>query len=961
MTGRPSYSELARRVKELENESNRCKQAEERLLKYQSILSAVHDPMSFVDRDYVYQAVNDAYGSEFQKKSSDIVGLRVVDLLGTDVFENTIKERFDHALAGEEIHYEAWIEHPVCGRRYMQMSYYPFFENGSTVTGVVVRAHDLTQFKFTEDNLRIYELIISMIKYPMSFVDQNYVYKAVNDAYLKIFQKRREEIIGHSVADLLGQEVFETQVKGFLDRSLAGEEIHYEDWFDYPGWGHIYVQQSYYPFYQDDKTITGIVSSAYDITDHKLTEDELHRISQELLIRNHIDQVCLSVSDDMVCHDILQVLLQASASRYGLFVHLDPIGNMVYTSITFDGDEQFQVLGETALFSKDKWPSVMIRALEGKYPLISNQPVMVKAEGMAVCRLMIVPIIYNDMAIGMLVVAERDTQYVQTDMNLLESIANGIAPILNARLQQNREEMERKQAEEELRLAHDELEIQVEKRTFELIKANMQLKKEIEERKQAEKALKQSEKEFRSLFENIHDVYYRTTLDGEIVKTSPYVEKMLGYTHEEFVGTNIKDYYVNPKERKRMLSAVNLNGSIRNFQTRLRRKDGSILWVATNVSVFRDEQGNIAGIEGLAQDITIRIEMEKALKQREETISIQYRGVPIPTFTWRRSKNDFILVNYNKAAEAFTKGYISYFVGKSAKELYKRRPDILRDFERCYRTKRLIKLETPYRMFTTDEEKYIALTIAFVPPDMVMVHMEDITERKMAEEKLKRSEKNLRLLSSQLLSAKEDERKRIAQELHDSVGQYLTSIKFKNENILNKMEKQDVDFDLQLLRDSVPIIQDAIDEVRRISMDLRPSTLDDFGILATISWLIREFQSIHANIKIETKIEIEEDEVPEELKVVIFRILQEGLNNVAKHSQARMVEVLLQKKGNTRELFISDNGVGFDVQEKFIKDDARQGFGLTSMEERAELSGGSFSVESQPGKGTTIKISWQIN
>jgi len=238
--------------------------------------------------------------------------------------------------------------------------------------------------------------------------------------------------------------------------------------------------------------------------------------------------------------------------------------------------------------------------------------------------------------------------------------------------------------------------------------------------------------------------------------------------------------------------------------------------------------------------------------------------------------------------------------------------------------------------------------------------MEDITEKKTSEEKMKRSERNLKILSSQLLNAKEDERKRISQELHDSVGQYLTSIKFHAENTLSQMEKKSSRAGLEALKNTIPIIQTTIDEVRRISMDLRPSTLDDLGILATISWFCREFQLVYKNIRINQTIDIEERDVPEHLKIIIFRTIQESLNNVAKHSRADAADITLLKRDGNIELTIADNGKGFDAQEKLMSEDYNRGLGLASMEERAELSGGIFSIDSVKGLGTLIMTTWRI-
>jgi PAS domain S-box-containing protein len=365
--------------------------------------------------------------------------------------------------------------------------------------------------------------------------------------------------------------------------------------------------------------------------------------------------------------------------------------------------------------------------------------------------------------------------------------------------------------------------------------------------------------------------------------------------------------------------------------------------------------------EQLKKEIKKRSRMEEALRQNEEMLRAQYRGMPVPTFTWKKSGDDFILADYNNATEDFTRGLIPRFVGRTIKDLYHDRPDIIQDITISYAQTRSIKRELTYRMFTTDEEKYIAFTSAYVPPDMVLVHMEDITESKRAQEELRRSEKNLRILSSQLMTAKEEERKRISQELHDSVGQYLSSIKFSMENIIVKMEKKESSKTcLKALKDSIPIIQATVEEVRRISMDLRPSVLDDLGILATISWFCREFQSVYTGIKVNQKITLNEEDVPESLKIIIFRIIQEALNNVAKHSHANSVDISLIKNNRTIELSIADSGIGFDVQEMTLSEDHNRGMGLASMEERSDLSGGCFSIDSVKGLGTLIMTTWKL-
>ena len=223
----------------------------------------------------------------------------------------------------------------------------------------------------------------------------------------------------------------------------------------------------------------------------------------------------------------------------------------------------------------------------------------------------------------------------------------------------------------------------------------------------------------------------------------------------------------------------------------------------------------------------------------------------------------------------------------------------------------------------------------------------DLTERKRAEEELKESEKQLKHLASQLLTAQEDERRRVANDIHDSLGSQLSAVKFRVEDFFKMMPGASESI--------TSALQEAIDESRRIQMDLHPSILDDLGIAPALAWFCRKFETTYP-LKIEREVAIKESELPQSLEKAIYRISQEAFNNIAKHSQANQARLSLQKNSNTVELIIQDNGQGFE----FTVDTSRKGLGLSSMRERAEVSGGTFSIESAQGKGTIIRASWPI-
>lgn len=237
----------------------------------------------------------------------------------------------------------------------------------------------------------------------------------------------------------------------------------------------------------------------------------------------------------------------------------------------------------------------------------------------------------------------------------------------------------------------------------------------------------------------------------------------------------------------------------------------------------------------------------------------------------------------------------------------------------------------------------------------------DVTKRKEIEDALRKSEERLRLLSRRLAEAQETERKRLARELHDSIGGKLTGIKFGVEKAMRQQASADDTPGGMSLKDVASMIRDAIEATRRVCNELRPVGLDDLGLFTAIKGESRRFQTIYSDIQTTLAFELPEDDIPEVLSIAIFRIVQEALNNIGKHSNARLARIGLAKKWNCLELKISDDGQGFVPEQIDHLGEQDHGMGLRGIQERTELSGGQCTLWSEPGRGTVIRALWRLN
>jgi PAS domain S-box-containing protein len=227
----------------------------------------------------------------------------------------------------------------------------------------------------------------------------------------------------------------------------------------------------------------------------------------------------------------------------------------------------------------------------------------------------------------------------------------------------------------------------------------------------------------------------------------------------------------------------------------------------------------------------------------------------------------------------------------------------------------------------------------------------DITERRRAQEALQRYAEQLRTLSAQLAEAEEIERRQIARELHDQVGQSLTALGINLNMVRSQMPEGTPDAVRARLDDSLALVEQTTERIREVMAELRPPVLDDYGLVAALRWHGEQLAS-RTGLAVSVEGEEPDPRLPTRSESVLFRIAQEALTNVAKHAQAARATVTVEAEGETVRLVIADDGMGFDT----AKPDEHRGWGLLSMNERAQAVDGRCRVESQFGQGTRVVV-----
>jgi len=513
------------------------------------------------------------------------------------------------------------------------------------------------------------------------------------------------------------------------------------------------------------------------------------------------------------------------------------------------------------------------------------------------------------------------TAYTEDELSLMKTVADQVATA-----------MERIRLLREIENSRDELEMRVIERTEQLDMANASLK--------AERQL------FYDVLETIPAYVVLLTPDYHAAFANRTFKERFG----ESQGRRCFEFLFGRSEPCEVCETYTVLKTMAPHEWEWAGPDGRIYFV--HDFPFTDVNGTAFILE-MGIDITRRKEAEQALREASFYTRnlIEANLDPLVTIS-----SDGKIRDANLATEMITGVPRDELIGNDfsdcftepgkAREVYLRvfREGLIRDYPLAIRHRSgkvtdVLYNATLYRNQTGIVQGVIAAA-------------RDITERKRIEEELRDKETQLRFFATQCLTAQETERRRIAAELHDSIASALAGLKFRIERTGEDIKRGVGSSDS--MKDLSSNLSQTIGEVRRIMTDLRPSILDDLGILPALSWFCREFEKTYSPLSVQKQIGISEEEVPALLKTVIFRISQEAMSNVAKHSKASLVDLALQKAGERLELTIQDNGHGFQP------DQIAKGFGLSTMRERAELSGGTFAIQSTEGKGTVIRASWPL-
>jgi PAS domain S-box-containing protein len=852
----------------------------------------------------------------------------------------------------------------------VEISISPVLGEDGTLTGIVELARDITERVRAEEALRksqqLLEKTFASLEEAVFVVDPTTrTIIACNLAAKRTFGYDEKEMIGKNTEFLhvdrtmyqrFGQELFPALDADGVFRTEF--QLRRKD-------GSIFLSEHTVTEIVDDSgQRTGLVSVVRDITEQVRAEKQLRRQSAVL---DGINKVLLETltcerEAEMAC-TCLAVAEELTGSQFGFICEVNQAGRFDTIAISNPGWDACTILEtEAVLMLRDmEIRGIRGRVIKDERSMVFNDPIShpdwagtPEGHPQITCFLG-VPLKHAGRTIGMIGLANKGSGYDRADQQAIENLSVAFVEALN--------------------------------------------------RKRAEEALQESEEQYRSLFEHVPVGLYRTTPGGQILDANPALAEMLGYPdRDSLLEVNAADVYTNAEDRRRWQTMMQREGVVQGFEAQLRRRDGTTIWGRDSARAIQDGQGRVLYYEGAVKDITEPKIAEGALRQRADDLAALYEASQ--AFLGHLDTEVILEGICRLAVDRF--GLKMAWVGLVVEGSFDVRPAFAYGFEEGYldsirvtwddsptgrgptgtaiRTGQATVMNqiesdptyAPWREAAQargycssaalplchGKQVLGALNVysakpAYFTAERLQVLQSFANQAAVAIqnaqlfEQVHAGRERLQALSRQLLEVQEAERRHIARELHDEVGQALTGLKL----LLDMSTRLPPDEATASLGEAQAMVNELMALVRDLSLDLRPAMLDDLGLLPTLLWHFDRYTT-QTHVRMTFKhTGLEGRRFAPEVETAAYRIVQEALTNVARHAGVSEVAVRLWADQETLGVQIEDQGTGFDPEAALA---AGTTTGLAGMRERAVLLGGQLTVESVPGAGTRVTAQWPL-
>jgi len=460
------------------------------------------------------------------------------------------------------------------------------------------------------------------------------------------------------------------------------------------------------------------------------------------------------------------------------------------------------------------------------------------------------------------------------------------------------------------------------------------------------------------LLNNVAEAIISTDADFKVLSWNKVAERIYGFETGITTGMDVSlavKSQLTDEEKKQVRKAMIENKRWEGETTHV-NAEGKEMTILSLTSALYDNKNQLTGFVSSNLDITDRKKANQLLIQFNEELTRQVK-----------IKTDELTSIFERVTDAFValdKNWNFVYVNKKAGEIVGRNPvnligkhiwaefpeavghPLYNAYNLAMKEQHFVQVEEHYKL----NDRWF-LNLIYPSADGLSIYLQDVTDRKKAEELLNQSYKEIKELSAHLVDVREDERIAIARELHDELGQQLTALKMDISWLGKKFNDADEELKNKIIEIN-SLIDYSVNTIRRISSELRPSILDDLGIVAAMEWQIQEFQK-KSGIDVQFNVTGNAENVKGNVATGLYRILQEALTNTLRHAKAKKISVKLEQNSDKIYLTIEDDGIGFNANE--IK--LNKTLGLLGMKERILMMEGEFNIRSKESEGTTIHAS----